>query len=227
MKACVVIAENNLFKAISIAKRYETAEVRLDLCKFSNHNLKLMFESHPNLIVTHRDNRDLLEKTNAIKLAIESGAAMVDIEYKLDEDCKLEILQTAKTHNCKVIISYHNAELTPSLDELREIITESKKWSPTYIKIVTKTNSKFDALRLLNLYDAYDNVIAFGLGENSKYTRIASVYLGAPFMYIYFGTLKNQIASGQLSAKEFEVLQDKVLAIPSSKTPRRRTQLHH
>ncbi len=227
MKACVVIAENNLLKAISIAKRYEIAEVRLDLCKFSNHNLKLMFESHSNLIVTHRDNNDLQAKVSAIKLAIESGAAIVDVEYKLDEDCKLEILQVAKTFSCKVIISYHNSELTPTSEQLSEIIKESKKWNPTYIKIVTKANSKFDSLRLMNLYDIHENMIVFGLGENFKFTRIASVYLGAPFMYIYFGTLKNQIASGQFSAKEFDVLQNKIMTIPTSKMPQRRTQLHH
>ena len=62
------------------------------------------------------------ERTEMLKIAIESGATYVDIEYEAPDDYRNDMIEFAHSHQCDVIISYHNYERTPELDELEKIV---------------------------------------------------------------------------------------------------------
>lgn len=207
MTACIVISEKNTSSAIALANKYKIAEVRLDLCLYDIKSIKLVFQSHNNLIATFRHHsNNIIEKIRTLKYAIQYGAKYIDIEYELDDDLKSELIQFAQLYDAKIILSYHNYHETDNRDTLIKIINDMSKHKPQYIKIACKTNTENDAAVILSLYESYTNLIAFGIGENSKFSRIAAIELGAPFTYIYFGDQVNKLAEGMLSSVEFEAI---------------------
>lgn len=209
MSACATICETNIEKAIQLAQRFSIAEIRLDLCGFEQESISRMFASHPNLIATYRsDKLNDENKMMALKCAIESGASMVDLEIEAHDDIKRSLTELCKGYPVKLILSYHNFERTEDIESLRKIVEVSKSQGADYVKIATKTHSKLDIINLLRLYQEYDNIIAFGMGEHSKFTRWMCLHLGAPFTYVYDEESSNQLAEGQLSASEYDALKD-------------------
>lgn len=209
MKACVVISEPNIDKAIELIHKYELCEIRLDLCLFTDEEIKKIFSQGRDLIATyHPNNFDISTRINSLKLAIKSGATYVDIDYFLDSKYIEELIEFAKKNNCKSIISYHNFEETPSLEILNEIINLSKNIGTNYVKIATKSVTRDNNFSILSLYNLHKNLIAFCMGNSAeaRITRIKSIQLGAPFTYVYDGNDKNKVADGQLSLKEFSRL---------------------
>lgn len=205
MKACVTVTEQHLKRTLSIIEKFDFAEIRLDLCEYNTQQIKAVFSSQKGLIATYRiqDPKEMGSKMEAMKLAMESGASFIDLEYDLEDKYLSELVLFAKNYDSKVIISYHNFKETPSDAVLHHIIKTSKLKGANWVKIATKTNSREDSLRLMNLYNFDNDLIAFGIGEDSKFTRINCLYLGAPFTYVYFGTARHQLAEGQLSHREF------------------------
>lgn len=205
MKACVVISEKNIEKAIELIHKYELCEIRLDLCQFNDDEIRKIFSQGRNLIATFHGNEDTVsERVETLKLAIESGATYVDIDYYLDLNIFINLIEFAKKHNCISIVSYHNFEETPMDFLFDSIIQNAQSCGSDIVKIATKSNQKDDADRILELYDFHSNIIAFCMGEEAKYTRIESLKRGAPFCYVYDGEDKNKVADGQMSLNEYE-----------------------
>ena len=113
------------------------------------------------------------------------------------------LLELANERGVKTIVSYHNFERTEGMEELKAIVENCFKMGADYVKLATTVIKKEDAIRILQLYAEYSNLIAFGMGEKAKFTRITSLFLGAPFTYVYAGRMSNQLAEGQLSEKEY------------------------
>lgn len=204
MLACATISEENLYKAISIAQKYKLAEIRLDLCQFTSKEINVVFSGHNNLIATYRNGTSSAEKVHTLKRAIDAGAAYVDIEANFDKEYRDEIIEYAKARGTGIVYSYHNYQSMDDISSLRDIIKQGKSFGAKYIKIAVKASTKEEVLSLMNLYLEFDNLVAFPLGDKMKYGRIMSVFLGAPYAYVYHGYRKNQLAEGQLSNKEFD-----------------------
>jgi 3-dehydroquinate dehydratase I len=207
MSACVTISEKNIDTAIAIASRFQIAEVRLDLCDFDYEKIQLIFSSHSNLIATCRENHGANSaRIERLKHAIALGAAYIDLEYEMETKDRMELVQLAKESRVKTIISHHNFEKTDSIEEFRKIIESSFDMGADYVKLATKVHTKEDSSRIVQLYGEYKNIIAFGLGEQAKFTRMTCLFLGAPFTYVYVGPESNQIAEGQLSEQEYNTI---------------------
>lgn len=213
MKPCIIVLETNLKKALSIIDKFEIAEIRLDICEYNTAQIREMFSYKKGLIATYRtDSEKLLNyKIDILKKAMEYGASYIDLEYELDKEIIYEMCLYAKNYNTKVIISHHNPNETPSNEELQEIIDNSKKKGASLVKIVTKANSNEDAIRLFELYKNNDNLIAYSMGEAYRFTRITSLFLGAPFNYVSFGN-KHITVEGQLSHREFSNIMENLTA---------------
>jgi len=160
------------------------AEIRLDLCGFNIDQIEQVFSSHPNLIATLRpgsyaenDQKERLRK------AISAGAGLVDIEYESSDEYREAISSYARDHHCRVIISYHNYNETPDLNDLREIIRNCREYDADIIKIATTIETKADIIRVLSLYYSNDSIVAIGMGDKGKITRILAPFLGAPFTF--------------------------------------------
>jgi 3-dehydroquinate dehydratase type I len=118
-----------------------------------------------------------------LKVAIENGAAMVDIEIESDYYFTSEMVAFAKKHGTKVIISYHNFESTPSIKELNEIVKECFDKGADIAKLATLVRSPRDNGKLLGLYASDKPLVVLGMGALGKITRVAAPLMGAAFTF--------------------------------------------
>lgn len=199
---CVSIGDENYTDIINVLQNVNFAEIRLDLNNIDDSEIESLFSGGKKLIATCREGRYTKnERIARLSKAIRSGAEYVDVETESDDFYLKTIIETAHKSDCKVIVSYHNFEATPSLEEMLSIIADCKKQGADIVKLVTTAVSKSDAARVMSLYDHYNGggLVAFAMGKKGLITRVACVLLGAPFTYAAFSEDK-QVASGQLPA---------------------------
>jgi 3-dehydroquinate dehydratase-1 len=116
-----------------------------------------------------------------------------------------------------VILSYHNFKTTPPGDKLERIIDQCFLEGADIAKVACQVHFLSDCVRLLSLYgyqpldgktsgendnrDTGDSrgIIAIGIGEKGKITRVAAPLLGAPFTYASIVT-GLETAPGQVDA---------------------------
>jgi 3-dehydroquinate dehydratase I len=196
---CVCIAEPDFNKCLKIIEKEALAEIRIDLVGFSNDQVKQLFgTSKGKLIATFREGKkSAAEREETLKIAIHSGAAFIDIEYEAAEGYRKRLVEAAKSKGCEVIISYHDFEKTPSQAELNQVIKTSESYGADIIKIACMVKGPKDMARLMALYDNPNRIIAFGMGAEGKFSRIASLFLGAEFTYVSYegseGTAPGQL----------------------------------
>jgi 3-dehydroquinate dehydratase I len=199
---CVSISEPSVKKILNLIRKSEIAEVRLDLMDLSDQDIEKVFSGEGKIIATCCAGKFSDEqRKKKLEKAIESGASYVDIEIDAPDAFKKELVSSAHKHNCKVILSYHNFNETPPTDELAKMVDACFAQGADIAKIACLANSESDAARILSLYARYKNLVALGMGENGKITRVASLLLGAPFSYVSTGSAK-ETAPGQINRKQ-------------------------
>jgi 3-dehydroquinate dehydratase I len=201
---CVSISEPSLKKVLNLIRKSEIAEVRLDLMDLSDQDIEKVFSGESKIIATCFAGKFSDEqRKKKLEKAIESGASYVDIEIDAPDAFKKELISSAHKHNCKVILSYHNFSETPPTDELAKMVDACFAQGADIAKVACLANSESDAARILSLYAKYKNLLALGMGENGRITRVASLLMGAPFSYVSTSTAK-ETAPGQITRKQME-----------------------
>jgi len=196
---CVSLAEKDPKVCLEILEKVEMAEIRIDLTESSDEDIRKIFSSRNKLIATCRPGKySQPERIHKLKLAIESGATFVDIEYEADDDFRNALIEFAHLRQCDVIISYHNYEKTPELDELEKIMHNCFEQGADMAKIATMIKVNRDNSKILSLYKAPGRLVAIGMGELGKISRIVAPFLGAEFTYASL-TDDNTTAPGQIS----------------------------
>jgi 3-dehydroquinate dehydratase I len=196
---CVSLAEKDPDVCLDILEKVEMAEIRIDLAELSDENIRKIFSSRKKLIATCRPGKySQPERIHKLRLAVESGATFVDIEYEADNDFRNSIMEIAHESQCDVIISYHNYEMTPELDELEKIMHKCFELGADIAKIATMIKVNRDNSKILSLYKAPGRLVAIGMGELGKISRIVAPFLGAEFTYASL-TDENATAPGQIS----------------------------
>lgn len=203
---CVAISDKDHRKCIATLSRVEMAEIRLDLTEFDDDAIDVVFAQKAVLIATCRpDNMTEKEQYFKLRRAIEAGAKYVDIEYEAsDEQCEA-LIKIAKKHNCKVIISYHNYEETPGLRDLYKIVDECYEKGGDIAKVATMVNTSSDNGKILSLYSIEKPLVAIGMGEKGKATRVMAPFLGAEFTFASEDD-NGGTAPGQISYSEMKTL---------------------
>ncbi|MGC8825130.1 MAG: type I 3-dehydroquinate dehydratase [Bacteroidales bacterium] len=202
---CVSISENNFEKCLELVKKFDLSEVRLDLCRFDMSQIGQIFSSGQRLIATFRPTADVSEKDRLEYLltAIRAGAKYVDVEIETDYAFKRSIITEAVLHECDVIISYHNFDYTPTLEQLKIIINQCFDMGANVAKIACMVREPSDNARLLALYQPGKRIVALGMGEHGKISRIAAPFLGAEFTFASandeFSTAPGQISYYKLN----------------------------
>ncbi len=205
---CVSIANKPFNKCIDIAKIAYLVELRLDLLNLNLDELKQLFDLNTKYIITNRLGDTINEQGAAfLKNIIDLGANYIDVEFEENNEYLTDLISFTKLTNCKVILSYHNFEHTPSNKELQNIIDLAKNQKADFVKIATEVTTQKDVLRILSLYENNDKLIAFGMGEVGRISRVASLYMGAEFTYVSVDE-DNKTASGQLTVDEMNTLFD-------------------
>jgi len=208
---CVALQESNVNKCLQILKSVEMAEIRIDLAKLSENDVaKIFSESPKKLIATCRpDNYSDGQRLKLLKTAISSGAAYVDIEIESTKEFTQELIIFAKQHNTKVIISYHNYEITPETSELLSIRKTCFSLGADIAKIATMVHTVQDNARLLALYDTDKKVVVLGMGSIGKLTRVIASFLGSPFTFAAFDAA-SATAPGQMTADQLKKIKEQM-----------------
>ncbi len=183
---CLSLGNIDYQECLDYIGKYELVEVRLDLCDFTAEQIRELFSQPTHIIATCRAER-LADKRRLemLTLALEAGASYVDIDIFTDEHIQNAIVSAAHGNNCRIIASYHNFNYTLPEDRLQEIYYRCADLEPEVIKIACKVNSHSDIAAILSLYGMAQpgRLIALGMGEMGRISRIAAPFLGAPFTY--------------------------------------------
>ncbi len=196
---CVSLADLSYEDLLKAIKLETFAEIRIDKSELNINQIESLFKSHPQLIATCRTGKyNEKEREKRLKTAIASGASHVDLEVESPDEYLTDMLEFAHTNNCKAIISYHNFESTPIIKELKKITDICFEHGADICKIVTTIENNVHRASILSLYAEYDNIVAFGMGEHGKITRLLAPLMGAPFTYASGGAGK-EVAPGQIN----------------------------
>lgn len=199
-KVCVSIS-GDFITCLQQLSSAPLVEIRLDLCSLNNTERLELYRraGKGSFIVTCRT-----DHSTAIPLleeAILNGATCIDIDVRQPKFMIDHLKEVARKHDCKLLLSYHNFDTTPTKKELLEIIYEMKMLEGDYMKVCTFVRTERDNSKLLSLYDHTDNLIAFGMGDLGRISRLAATFCGAPFTYVSPNS-KNNTAPGQLTKQE-------------------------
>ena len=111
-----------------------------------------------------------------------------------------------KTSGKKLIISYHNFELTPANWILREVFREGMRWGADIVKVAVKANSYEDTARLLCVARQEEGQkIIISMGKYGKISRVSGFIFGSVISYAYH---RQATAEGQLSLEEMVKLRE-------------------
>ncbi|MHA1381375.1 MAG: type I 3-dehydroquinate dehydratase [Candidatus Helarchaeota archaeon] len=220
---CIAIAAKNLEEAIKKIKKStsigaDLIEIRLDYFDIINPNelSKILKKTRIPLIFTLRKkdeggyfNSSEDKRIDLLKKIIRIRPQYVDIELSSQEIN--ELLNFAKTHKVRTIISYHNFKTTPNINELNKLLLKIEELDGNVSKIITTATDLEDNLIILNLIrSAKKKIVAFAMGENGIFSRVFSPIFGAFFT---FASLDKKTAPGQINIKDMRYLQKKFLKI--------------
>ncbi|MDR3366130.1 MAG: type I 3-dehydroquinate dehydratase [Prevotellaceae bacterium] len=205
-KICISIGVSDYAECCGIAQRSAMFELRLDLMQLEPAQLERLLRYPALTVATCREGKyGDAERLQLLQFAVRSGASYVDVELEADETYRRTLVELAKKHGCKIIISYHNFEQTPTLPEMRQIIAECRSKGADVVKLVTAARSAHDSARILSLYEGEKSLVAFAMGDAGKITRVAGLYLGAPFTYAS-PALGLEAAPGQIAAERMSAI---------------------
>lgn len=201
---CIPIVSSSFQEASEDLKEAEKSaditELRLDLIKdLDETKLESLLEARSKpVIATYRGRGE--DKNKFLEKAVSLGVEYIDIEFEEERLIEEIVKNKRKT---KVIISHHDFEKTPKIEELENIYNNIKKDHPDLIKVVTKANSINDNFTIFNLLKDKKDLISFCMGEEGKMSRILSGKYGS--CVTFCSSDENKIsAPGQLTVKEMK-----------------------
>ena len=204
-RICAVIVDNNPEAIKEIEPLVDLFEVRIDFIGDDWQGLVKQLEKP--WIACNRSSTEggrwcssEARRIEGLLQAIELGADTVDIE--LSTENLVNIVKLIKKR-AKCLISSHNLEKTPPLDELKEIVRRQLKAGADICKIVTTAQRFEDNLTILQLISKFPGIrlIAFAMGALSAISRILCPLAGADFTYAAIEKGKES-AQGQITVKE-------------------------
>lgn len=138
--------------------------------------------------------------------ALKYAPAYVDFDSQLLGNPEIvQMIRESRTAGAEIIFSYHDFVQTPSLEFLEAKIHDLFQTGADVVKIVTLAASEKDSSRIMALYERFERLIAFGMGEEASYTRAFSLLNGEKLTYVS-PDHHNAIAPGQYSLSEMKTL---------------------
>ena len=140
------------------------------------------------------------KKTEIIIKALNLKFDYVDVDLSQISSLKL----TNKEKN-RIILSFHNFEKTPNMNELIVIVNNMRKFKTGVIKIATVVRNDEDLGNLFRLILAKkkrDNLIVVGMGRKGKITRVLGPILGS--FLTFASTPFGKTAPGQIDLNKMQ-----------------------
>lgn len=232
---CTCIQNKNYEEILSILQEVEMAEIRLDRCPLEDDEIDDLFSnSDVPLIATCRaEGGDYAGAERKLIRAVEAGARFADLEIDAPASVSRNFQKACRRCGTEIIRSYHDVQGTPSDEVLQMVLARCFRYGADIAKIATTVNSPDDILRLESLYSIIlENVdslqgrlIAFGMGEMGKQSRIESLRRGAPFTYASLSeedcVAPGQMTYGQMRTSVYGSLRpfrSEIARVPASKS---------
>ncbi|KAK6913821.1 SDH, C-terminal [Dillenia turbinata] len=146
---------------------------------------------------------DEKKRLDVLRLAMESGADYVDVELQVADEFNNSIYGK-KPENFKVIVSSHNYQNTPSIEDLGNLVARIQATGADIVKIATTALDVTDVARMFQItVHSQVPIIGLVMGERGLISRVLCPKFGG---YLTFGTLE----VGKVSAPGQPTLKDLV-----------------
>ncbi len=186
-RICAVIINNDLKAIKGVEPLVDLFEVRIDLIGDSWQELVKQFGKPWIACNRSADEGGKWQGSEARRIenllqAIELGADIVDIELRTRNLEK--ILQLVKRRT-KCLLSSHDFEKTPPLDEMKEVVRRQLKAGADICKMITTAQGFEDNLTVLQLILEFPEIklISFAMGPLGSVSRVLCPLVGGEFTY--------------------------------------------
>ncbi len=203
---CTSIQHKTYEEILDILPQLEMAEIRLDLCQLSDSEIEELFgQTDIPLIATCRTmDSDWEASERRLSVAVKAGARFADLEIEAPSDFSRRFQKLCRECGTELIRSYHDFVGTPDDRGLQMALARCFRYGADIAKIVTSCHNEDDARRVSGLYSVVledvdslqGRLIAFGMGDAGRETRIGCLRRGAPFIYAAL-TAEEATAPGQ------------------------------
>lgn len=141
------------------------------------------------------------KRLDVLRLAMEQGADYVDVELQLAEEFNNSIIGK-KPEKFKVIVSNHNYQYTPDIEDLENLVAKIQSTGADIVKIATTATDVTDVARMFQITaNSKVPIIGLVMGEKGLISRILCPKFGG---YLTFGVMEagKVSAPGQPTIKE-------------------------
>lgn len=210
---CVSIQDKTYGDILRILERkdVEMAEIRLDRCPLSIDEIEDLFgNSDTPLIATCRiDEVGEAASERLLGTAIRAGARFADLEIEASPQFSKSFRRLCGENGTEIIRSFHDFEGTPDVEVLQMALARCFRYGADIAKIVTTCRSEEDVAKVESLYSIIledipsleGKLVAFGMGEAGRKSRVECLRRGAPFTYAALSE-EQATAPGQMSISE-------------------------
>lgn len=212
---CVPIFQPDLISAGETANKAlklgaDILELRIDALEDPDVDkvISLIDSLDGNVIATNRTAHEgglfkgtEVERTE-ILVDVAGYARFVDIELKTEKKSRSKVIEKSNSS----IISFHDFEKTPSVEELLEIVRREKEVGDI-AKFAVMPHNLEDTLKVFQVLLQVDDTIGISMGELGSYTRVTAGLFGSPITY---ASLDEGSAPGQLDLKFTRLFLDKL-----------------
>ncbi len=187
-------------------------ELRLDLLEFTDleETKKIINRIKDNTrlpcIATNRLHADGGKWTGSEESRISSLTDIlpfvegVDIELGTESELRSRVVEAAKASGVTVIISSHDFDKTPSVEDMKNMLDRAHTLGADIAKLAVMANSRQDVLDLLQITaDMEKPICTIAMGEAGKHSRIVAPCYGSLLTY---GVISKAIAPGQIKIHE-------------------------
>lgn len=141
--------------------------------------------------------------------ACEFKSSFLDVDVNTQIGILKKIIKHAHSKKVKIILSFHDFKKTPPLHSLIKIIRKSFALDADISKIATFINHFEENVVLFELTKRISRqgkkIIALGMGEHGKISRIGTPLLGGYLTYIAYDE-KHRTAPGQMVLKDLPLI---------------------
>lgn len=212
-KICTVIVDNKVETVRGVEPLADLLEVRIDLIGRGWQELARQLRKP--WIACNRTAEEggswkgsEAKRIEELIKAIDLGASIIDIELST-RDLKQTIELVKKRAKC--LLSFHELEGTPPLDELKEIVQRQLEAGADVCKVVTMAQRFEDNLAVLQLIMEFPQtkIVSFAMGPSGSISRILCPLVGGYFTYASIGEGRES-ASGQITVGDLRKIYEMV-----------------
>ncbi len=215
-RICAVILNNDPKAVRGIEPFVDLFEVRIDLIGDGWQELVKRFSKPWIACNRSADEGGQWQGSEASRVekllqAIELGADIVDIEFRTKNLHKIVQLVKQRT---KCLLSFHDLEKTPPLDEMKQMVQRQLKAGADVCKIATTAQQFEDNFTLLRLISEFPEVrlVSFAMGALGITSRVLCPLVGGDFTYASIEQGKES-AQGQITVRDLTQIYQMVVGV--------------